>query len=86
MHIRAVLPNAINRAVITIFNQHFNLINKIISFRIAVFFSVLRYLSVNAQNSIKINGIYDNNIYTNLVDFMFEVNQADAAQNHQLTD
>jgi uncharacterized alpha/beta hydrolase family protein len=49
-------------------------------------FSVFRDLSVNAQNSIKINGIYDNNIYTNLVDFMFEVNQADAAQNHQLTD
>ena len=41
-------------------------------------FSVFRDLSGNAQNSIKTKGIYDNNIYINLVDFMFEVNQAGA--------
>ena len=41
-------------------------------------FSVLKDLPVNTHKQIKIKDIQDNNIYINLVDFMFEVNQAGA--------
>ena len=65
--------------VLTIFYvDKLKLSAKIIPFRIAVFFSVLKDLSVNTQKPTKIKDIYDNNIYINLVDFMFEVNHADA--------